>query len=113
VHFFDPELNQYFAIPYRDTSHPAISVWELREIQRRLRQQGRDSTNEDVIFHAYEQMRNIEDTAVNKTQEMRRNIERRNSRQPQPAPGAPSGTHVDRAWWEEEIRPFGEVVIPE
>ncbi|HEY2856896.1 MAG TPA: Mu transposase C-terminal domain-containing protein [Terracidiphilus sp.] len=112
VHFFDPELNQYFAIPYRDTSHPAISVWELREIQRRLRQEGRDSTNAEVIFHAYEQMRNIEDTAVNKTQEMRRNIERRNSRQPPSAPGAPSGGSADGSWWEEEIRPFSEVVTP-
>ncbi len=111
VHFFDPELKQYFAIPYRDTSHPPISVWELREIRRRLRQQGRDSTNEDVIFRAYEQMRTIEDTAVNKTKEMRRNIERRNSRQARAATGAPSA--ADAAWWEEEIQPFSEVVIPE
>jgi putative transposase len=113
VHFFDPELNQYFAIPYRDTSHPPISVWELREIRLRLRQEGRDSTNEDVIFRAYEQMRTIEDTAVNKTKEMRRNIERRNSRQMRAAIRSPSAIGGDAAWWEEEIQPFSEVVIPE
>jgi putative transposase len=111
VHFFDPELKQYFAIPYRDTSHPAISVWELREVRRRLRQEGRDSTDEDVIFRAYEQMRTIEDTAVNKTKEMRRNIERRNSRQSRAAARAPSA--ADGACWEEEIQPFSEVVVPE
>jgi putative transposase len=110
VHFFDPELKQYFAIPYRDTSHPPISVWELREIQRHLREKGRDSTNEDVIFRAYEQMRTIEDTAVNKTKEMRRNIERRNSRQANATAGAVIAR--DAAWWEDKIQPFSEVIIP-
>jgi len=95
VHFFDPELQQYFAIPYRDSSHPAMSVWELREIRRRLREQGRDSANEDVIFRAYEQMRTIEDTAVTKTKEMRRNIERRNSRQAPRVPSASSRPHAE------------------
>lgn len=113
VHFFDPELKQYFAIPYRDTSHPAISVWELREIRRRLRQEGRDSIREDVIFHAYEQMRTIEKTAVNKTKEMRRNTERRNFRPAQAAASTPSASADEAAWWEEQIQPFREVVIPE
>lgn len=113
VHFFDPELKQYFAIPYRDTSHPPLSVWELREVRRRLRQEGRDSTNEDVIFSAYEQMRNIEEAAVNKTREMRRNIERRNSRQTHPAPAGSSAPAGDADWWEEEIHPFNEVVVAE
>jgi putative transposase len=114
VHFFDPELRQYFAIPYRDTSHPAISVWELREIRRRLRQEGRDSTDEDVIFRAYEQMRTIENTAVNKTKEMRRNIERRNSRQTHSTPPASSSASAGEAdWWEDQIHPFNEVLVAE
>jgi hypothetical protein len=85
----------------------------LREIRRRLRQEGRDSTQEDVIFRAYEQMRTIEDTAVNKTKEMRRNIERRNSRPAPAASGAPSASADDAAWWEEAIQPFREVVRKE
>lgn len=114
VHFFDPELKQYFAIPYRDTSHPVISVWELREVRRRLRQEGRDSTNEDVIFSAYEQMRNIEETAVTRTREMRRNIERRNSRQTHSTPPSSSSASArDADWWEEEIHPFNEVLVAE
>jgi putative transposase len=40
VYFFDPELDCYFEIPYRDTSRPVLSVWELRETRARLRQQG-------------------------------------------------------------------------
>jgi hypothetical protein len=26
----DPELQRYSTIPYRNTTHPAISIWELR-----------------------------------------------------------------------------------
>jgi putative transposase len=35
VYFFDPELNCYFEIPYRDTSRPALTLWELREARTR------------------------------------------------------------------------------
>jgi putative transposase len=112
VHFFDPELKQYFAIPYRDTSHPPMSVWEWRDIRRRLRQEGRDSTDEDAIFRAYEQLRSIEDTAVNKTKEMRRNIERRHSRPTRAAAGLPAVTGGEAAGWDEEIQPFREVILP-
>jgi putative transposase len=30
VYFFDPELNCYFEIPYRNTSRPALTLWELK-----------------------------------------------------------------------------------
>lgn len=46
VYFYDPELNEYFEIPYRDTSHPSMSVWELREVRRRLREGGHHAVNE-------------------------------------------------------------------
>jgi putative transposase len=31
VYFYDPELEQYFEIPYRDRSRPPLSIWELWE----------------------------------------------------------------------------------
>ena len=40
VFFFDPELNCYFEIPYRDTSRPPLTLWELREVRRRLTENG-------------------------------------------------------------------------
>jgi putative transposase len=112
VHFFDPELKQYFAIPYRDTSRPAMSVWELREVRRRLREQGRESVDEDGIFRAYGEMRHIEETAVNKTKQMRRNQARRSARQAT-ASSTPSAAAGNAALWEEEIQPFGEVIVAE
>jgi len=77
IWFFDPELNQYFPIPYRDTSHPPISVWEMREVQRRLKEEGKDAEDEDLIFDSYERRRQIEAEAVVKTKAVRRAAQRR------------------------------------
>ncbi len=77
VHFWDPEAEEYSRIPYRNTTHPAISMWELKEIRRQLRQQGRESVNEDLIFSAYARMREIADTARRTTKAARRDSQRR------------------------------------
>lgn len=56
VFFFDPELNCYFEIPYRDTSRPPLTLWDLREVRRRLVESGERQVNEDLIFQAYGRM---------------------------------------------------------
>jgi putative transposase len=60
VYFYDPELKRYFEIPYRNTVHPPISVWELREVRRTLKEEGRKLVNEDLIFDAYNRLRVLE-----------------------------------------------------
>ena len=77
IWFFDPEVQTYYPIPYRDTSHPAISVWELREAKRRLEDEGARAVDERVIFVAYERMREIEDLAKDRTKAARRSKQRR------------------------------------
>ncbi len=77
IHFFDPELRQYFAIPYRDTSRPPISLWELREVRRQLEQEGREQVDENLIFDAYERMRAQEEQSVRDTKRVRRAQARR------------------------------------
>lgn len=77
VWFYDPEVQSYFSIPYRDTSHPAISVWELREAKKVAAQNGADKLNEHAIFDAYERMREIELDAKLKTKAARRSQQRR------------------------------------
>lgn len=72
VFFFDPELNCYFEIPYRDTSRPPLTLWELREVRRRLTENGERQINEDLIFQAYKRMQTIEQDAVNATRKARR-----------------------------------------
>ncbi len=77
IWFYDPEVGQYYAIPYRDTSHPSISVWELREAKKALEALGRQHVDERAIFDAYERMREIERLAQAKTAAVRRAQQRR------------------------------------
>ena len=63
LYFYDPEVKDYFRIPYRDTAHSPMSVWEFREARRRLEKQGVKAINEGLIFKSYEQMRSIEEQA--------------------------------------------------
>ena len=77
IWFFDPELNSYFSIPYRDSSHPVMSIWELREINRQLKQEHKSNIDERMIFSAYGKMREMEEQAQGKTKAVRRAMQRR------------------------------------
>jgi putative transposase len=76
IYFYDPEVKQYSGVPYRDTSRPAMSIWELRKVARQLKE-GRKEINEALIFESYERMRVQEQEAVRKTRRVRRENQRR------------------------------------
>ena len=75
IYFYDPELEEHFAIPYRDTSRPPMTIWEHSEALRRVREQN-VPVNEDLIFAAYEAMRQLEEQAVKQTKAVRRRNQR-------------------------------------
>lgn len=78
IWFYDPETQRYQAIPYRNTSHPAISIWELKEAERRVvEEQPEVPINERLIFSAYDKLRRIEEDAKKLTKKARRGNERR------------------------------------
>lgn len=77
IWFYDPEIHTHFPIPYRDTSHPPISLWEMREAKRILEEQGKTEIDERAVFAAYERMREIETAAKGKTKAARRAVQRR------------------------------------
>ncbi|MEN9659190.1 MAG: hypothetical protein RL571_2655 [Pseudomonadota bacterium] len=81
IWFYDPELSAYFPIPYRNTAHPPISIWELREAKRQAEADGRRHVDEHAIFDAYERMREIEKQAQGSTNSARRSAQRRKSAQ--------------------------------
>jgi putative transposase len=56
IYFYDPQVKQYFKVPYADTSHPAISIWDYRKVRRRLKDQGSKDVDERLIFDTYEKM---------------------------------------------------------
>lgn len=76
IWFYDPEVMEYYPIPYRDTSRPAISLWEMREMKRQLNQ-SKTPVDERAIFEAYERMRAVEIEAQGKTKSVRRAAQRR------------------------------------
>jgi putative transposase len=72
IYFLDPELKQYFEIPYRNNSRPPITVWELREAIRRRQEQGYKDLDEEGIFAAHAELKRIAQEATTKTQQARR-----------------------------------------
>jgi putative transposase len=76
IYFYDPELQEYFAIPYRNTAYPAISLWELREVKRHLKEEGHQGVDEAQLFAAYHRLNAIEEAAVRETKAARRKGQR-------------------------------------
>lgn len=71
IYFYDPASNDYFEIPYRDTSKPPISIWEFNEVVTQL-QKNNVHINEDSIFEAYKEMNEIELKAIRETKKLKR-----------------------------------------
>jgi hypothetical protein len=72
IYFWDPEVRQYSAIPYRNTTYPPLSVWELRELRRTLSASGAAPIDEAAIFAAHARLREHEARAVTETKRARR-----------------------------------------
>lgn len=71
LYFYDPELNTYFEIPYRDTSKPSISIWEYNDVVRGLHK-NKIIIDEESIFNAYREMEAIENDAIVATKQLNR-----------------------------------------
>lgn len=67
VYFLDPDEKIYHPVPYFNSSHPPISVWELREVARRIRETPGAKVDEAAIFEGVRRMRAVEDDAIEKT----------------------------------------------
>ena len=116
IYFFDPELKQYFEIPYRDLSHPAVSIWELREVQRWMKDNGMSKVDESSIFAARERMSAIQQKAVEETKKVRRMKQRkkqwRKADKPEVAPPQPSSVDPGESptsTARRKVRPFDEL----
>lgn len=77
LYFFDERAGKYYAIPYRDTSLPPVSIWELRKAQTRGKELGISPDDEKAIFDLITRQREIEDDAASKTKLARREQQRR------------------------------------
>lgn len=77
IYFYDPEIKQYYSVPYRDISHPPISIWELRKINNHLEKEGKTNIDEDLIFETYKRMREVEEKAIRDSKTVRLAKQRR------------------------------------
>jgi putative transposase len=114
VYFFDPADNRYVPLPYRDIGHPAMSLWELKEVQRTLKEQGFRQVDEHLIFEALDRMRARVEEAQQKTKAARRQATRIpvSSR---PAPKLPeqvSSTVTAASLHVDEDDPFAQPIRP-
>jgi len=118
IWFYDPEVEQYYAIPYRNTAHPAISIWELREAEKRAKEERpKIQIDENLIFEAYDKMQAIEESAKKLTKKARRNKERsrlgiagaREHLPPSTSPVMPKQQPIEPAMPRRAILPFDEV----
>jgi putative transposase len=119
LYFYDPDLNQYFKIPYRDTSHPPMSIWEYRKVSRKLKEEGKKNIDERLIFETYERMRQQEEQVKRETKRMRREAQRRRDNQqivrPKTADERSLTNVEDNApnVEESDINPFEDIEEPE
>ncbi len=115
IFFWDPELEEYFDIPYRDSSHPVISIWALREIKKYLKGKGHQSVDEQLIFSAYEEMHDIKELAIKTTKKQRRAQSARkvlsNNKIADKVEVPPLITYDLEALSEKDVLPFDDVEV--
>lgn len=118
VYFWDPDLQEYLAIPYANPGRPVVSLWELRATMQRLRAKGVKDVDEQRIMEALEVGDQIVADARRKTKAARKDDHRRrmtkramaqapsdpaNLRTPAPKPTGLEGDAPGRAAGEGDI----------
>lgn len=89
IWFFDPELKQYFKIPFADQMLPAMSVWEYQQAKEKLKREGAESVNEHQILNAITELREQVEEAKEKTKTARRQAQRRKEHEKKVSPATP------------------------
>jgi putative transposase len=79
IWFFDPSLKEYFDIPYRNPRMPAMSLYDLKEANRKLRLE-RVPIDEDKIIEARAQVNKQLAESRQKTKSARRKAARAQNR---------------------------------
>lgn len=76
IYFYDETIGRYFEIPYRNTGHPAVSIWELKAARILAKKQGSRTSDEHAIFKIIEYQRAILAESAQKTKAARKEQQR-------------------------------------
>ena len=78
----------YLEVPYRDLSHGAVSLREIRAGTRRLRALGASPNDEQKLFQAIQKQREIVENSKKKTLKARRQVQQSAEKNRPSAPSA-------------------------
>jgi putative transposase len=102
----DSSVGGYIAIPYRDLSHPPITLMEQRAAMRALARNKQQAITESTVFATISTQRAIVQLARQKTLRARRNLAKaRVVRHGKPDPKA-SHVNEDKVHSDEAVQPF-------
>lgn len=76
VWFYDPQLQQYFKIPFANQALPPMSIWEYNLIKKQVKERS-GTVNEALIHAAWDEMQTLIEDASKNTKTMRRREQRR------------------------------------
>ncbi|MFC3159851.1 Mu transposase C-terminal domain-containing protein [Chryseobacterium arachidis] len=51
IYFLDPQTEQYYDIPFRNATHPAISIWEYRDALKKVKDRNKEISEENISKH--------------------------------------------------------------
>ena len=115
VYFLDPDTKVYYPIPYRHLEYPSISLWELREVRKQLRNEGREEVDEALLFETYERLGRMVEAASEHTVSARKAAQKKRSRQRKGdlehaqvgVPKSVPAPVLSDGWDDEDAAPFG------
>ncbi|AHF01977.1 transposase [Thiomicrospira aerophila AL3] len=113
IWFYEPEQKQYFKIPLANPSIPHMSLWELEEAKKQIKEFGFTFTEEQLI-ETHREMQAIVEASVKKTRSARRKLAKskinkeqatpESKTSPLPQPSQQQG--LDDDLWDDDIPIF-------
>ena len=74
LHFWDPETEAYYDIPYRNTARPAVSRHEIRKAKAERKREGLEHFDEEALFATIKRLRERAEASVAKTKDARKTV---------------------------------------
>lgn len=114
--FRDPDLDEYFRIPFADQSLPSMSIWEYREARARLKAEGDRHFDPKQVLMAVTELREQVQQSAERSKKARRQAQRRKQHEknvspanplPESAPSASAASHD--ALVDGNLEAFGEI----
>lgn len=119
IWFYEPDLKQYFKIPTAKKEIPSISIWEYEAVQKSMRElTTKDLSNQDHIYQAILESKEMIKIASSKTKKARRQYEKSQSRDKKGSKIIPEKsiekppkvlTALESSFWDDPITTFDDI----